>query len=849
MIGSRLCIALISGACLGVAIQAVAKDSLFNPKLLEIDHPIDVDIRQFNRSNSLPPGNYKVDVVINDKLFDKQDIKFVQDAPDAELHPCYVAVKDVLSSYGIKVDTIKALQSVDDTACVNPEPLIPGSTWSLDANKLMLKISVPQVYLNMAAHGYISPSRWDEGINAVMVNYDFSGSHILHSNYSSGNDDSYYLNLRNGINLGAWRLRNYSTYSSTEGNSEYHSISSYLQRDIAALRSQIMVGDAWTASDVFDSTQVRGVRLYTDDDMLPSSQSGFAPVVRGIAKSNATVTIRQNNYVIYQSAVPQGAFAITDLNTTSGGGDLDVTVKEEDGSEQHFTQPYASLAILKREGQTDVDISVGEMRDENHFTPNVLQAQILHGFPWGITLYGGTQIAEDYNSVAIGMGKDLGSIGAISVDVTHAHSHFDDSDDENGQSYRFLYSKRFDDTNTNFRLVGYRYSTEGYYTMNEWASRQDDSSDFWTTGNRRSRIEGTWTQSFGPDWGSIYFTLSRQQYWQTDEVERLVQLGYNNSWHQISWNLSWNYTDSPTHYSGSNNYSHDGKDNNDDDNNHEQVFMLSVSIPLSGWLSNSYINYSMTQNNHNDSTMQVGLNGTALEGHNLAYNVQESWTSTPEDTYSSNVGLSYDGTYGSLSTSYDYSRDLQRINYGARGGILAHSGGVTFSQELGETVALVETPGAGGLSVENTTGVSTDWRGYTVKTQLNPYDENRVAINSDYFSKANVELENTVVNLIPTRGAVVKAAFVTHVGYRVLFSVMQANGKPVPFGAMAAADLDSGTVTGIVGDNGELYLSGMPEKGRFSVDLGTDSVKKCVVHYQFNTPKDAELVQSAVVCQ
>ncbi len=130
------------------------------------------------------------------------------------------------------------------------------------------------------------------------------------------------------------------------------------------------------------------------------------------------MTIRQNNYVIYQSAVPQGAFEITDLNTTSGGGDLDVTIKEEDGSEQRFTQPYASLAILKREGQTDVDVSVGEMRAESGFTPDVLQAQVLHGMPWGLTLYGGTQVAQDYASAAIGMGKDMGALGAMSLDIT-----------------------------------------------------------------------------------------------------------------------------------------------------------------------------------------------------------------------------------------------------------------------------------------------------------------------------------------------------------------------------------------------------------------------------------------------
>lgn len=843
MVVLRHGIVAISGVCLIVSFSSLARDSLFNPKLLEIDHPVEMDIRQFNRSNALAPGNYSVDVIINGKFFERQEITFVQDTPEGELHPCFISVKDVLVSYGVKVDVLKTLAGVNVQKCINPAPLVDGSTWVFDGNKLALNVAIPQVYLDAAAHDYISPSRWDEGINAVMVNYDFSGAHTLTSSYDSSEDDTYYLNLRNGVNIGAWRFRHYSTLNATGGNSEYHSINSYIQRDIAPLRSQIMVGDTWTASDVFDSTQIRGVRLYTDNDMLPSSQNGFAPVVRGIAKSNATVVIRQHNYVIYQSAVPQGAFEITDLNTANSGGDLDVTIKEEDGSEQHFTQPYASLAILKREGQTDIDVSVGEMRDEERFTPHVLQAQILHGLPWGLTLYGGLQVAEDYTSVAVGMGKDLGRPGALSLDVTHAHARFNDGDDEKGQSYRFLYSKRFDDTDTNFRLVGYRYSTEGYYALNEWASRQDNGADFWTTGNRRSRLEGTWTQSFGADYGNIYLTLSQQQYWHTDEVERLVQLGYSNSWRQISWNISWNYTDSVSRA-----YGNGGRDD-DNDTGHEHIVMFSLSVPLSGWLDNSYLSYSMTQNNHNDSTMQAGLSGTLLEDHNLAYNLQESWTSTPEETYNSNAGLTYDGTYGTVSAGYAYSRDSQRVNYGARGGVLLHGGGITFSQELGETVALVEAPGAHGLSVENATGVATDWRGYTVKTQLNPYDENRVALDSRYFSEANVELDNSVINIVPTRGAVVKAAFITHVGYRVLFSVKLPEGNPAPFGAIASATLEPGVVTGIVGDNGDLYLAGLPEEGHFRLSWGEGQAKQCDASWRVvNQPMNG-LVQMPVICR
>ncbi|MCU6204508.1 FimD/PapC C-terminal domain-containing protein, partial [Enterobacter cloacae] len=101
----------------------------------------------------------------------------------------------------------------------------------------------------------------------------------------------------------------------------------------------------------------------------------------------------------------------------------------------------------------------------------------------------------------------------------------------------------------------------------------------------------------------------------------------------------------------------------------------------------------------------------------------------------------------------------------------------------------------------------------------------------------------------PTRGAVVRAEFITHVGYRVLFEVTQANGKPVPFGAVASAELATGSVSGITGENGELYLSGMPEEGTFTLKWGSEKTKPCKVHYQFPKPTGVELVQTAVVCQ
>ena len=809
-----------------------AKEALFNTRLLELDQPVDIDISQFDRPHTLPEGTYKVDIYVNDRFVERREVLFSRKDEQSELAPCFTDLKNTLSGFGVKVDAIKALDRVNAERC-EAVPELPGSAWIFDGEKLALNVSVPQIYLDASVRDAIPPSRWDQGINALMLNYDFSTMQTLKSDYNS--DDLYYLNLRSGINLGGWRLRNYSALNAVNSHGSYHTVSTYLQHDIAPLRSQFMVGDTWTANDLFDSAQIRGVRLYTDNDMLPDSMNGFAPIVRGVAKSNAVVTIRQNGYMIYQSAVPQGPFALTDLNTTSSGGDLDVTIKEEDGSEQHFVQPYASLAILRREGQTDVDISVGEYRNDNRFSPDVMQAQMLRGMPWGMTLYGGTQLTEDYSAFAAGLGKDLGDIGAVSIDVTHADSRFSD-DQTQGQSWRFLYSKTFDVSNTSLRIVGYRYSTEGFYTLDEWASRNGDSDSFWQTGNRRSRLEGTWTQPFTEGYGNIYLTLSREQYWQTDDVERLIQVGYSNSWRQIMWNLSWNYTDTAG--------SSVGEWQHEDESEH--VIMLSVSLPLSDWLPHSYANYSYAHSGHSSPSHQVGLNGNVLEDNNLSWNLQQSYYENNANA-GGNAGLNWDASYGSMKANYAWSDESQSVNYGVSGGVLIHSEGITFSQEMGETVALIKAPGAAGLSVDNENGVATDWRGYTVKTQLSPYDENRIALGNNDFTSGNIELEKSVQQLVPTRGAVVKAEFVTHIGYRVLFNVALASGKPAPFGAMGTATLPTGSVTGIVGDGGELYLAGMPETGQFTLTLSDG--KTCRADYVIHQQPDFGLVQLPVICR
>ncbi|SUG28981.1 outer membrane usher protein SfmD [Salmonella enterica subsp. arizonae] len=250
---------------------------------------------------------------------------------------------------------------------------------------------------------------------------------------------------------------------------------------------------------MFDSVPFRGVQLASDDDMLPESLRGYAPIIRGIARTNAQVSVKQNGYVIYQTYVSPGAFEIADMFPTGSSGDLDVTIKETDGSEQHQVIPFASLPVLQREGRLKYSVTSGQYRpydgdiDKEWFS----QATAIYGLPAGFTLYGGGQFAQHYQSLLAGFGKNLGELGAFSVDGTQAWSTQQDTDKESGQSWRVRYSKNMLATGTNISISGYRYSTSGYYSLSETLDTWRENE--WKTSNerRRNRAEIMLNQSLG----------------------------------------------------------------------------------------------------------------------------------------------------------------------------------------------------------------------------------------------------------------------------------------------------------------------------------------------------------------
>ncbi len=806
-------LALLIGLTIANVLNEAKGRDYFNPALLEHTESAngDVDLSGFETGQQAE-GTYRVDIILNGENVDTREVAFAK-RKDGSLEPCLSA--ELLQSYGVKTASYPGLAETGD--CIDLSAIPQASSELLfSAQKLLL--SIPQAALSAQVRGYVAPEQWDEGITAVMLNYSLSGDNSRTKDTGS-TDSSQYANLRPGINIGPWRLRNYSTWNKdSQGNDRWDNVYNYVQRNIIPLKAQLVLGDSSSSADVFDSIPFRGGQLASDDEMLPDSLKGYAPVVRGIARTNAQVIIRQNGYQIYQNYVSPGAFEITDMYPTGGAGDLDVTIKEADGSEQHFTVPFASLPVLQREGRLKYALTAGRYRsyDSQVEQTSFAQGTLIYGLPKGFTVYGGVQGAENYRSIAMGMGKNLGVVGAISTDVIQSWSQPQNSDQEQGQSWRVRYSKNSVLTGTNFAIAGYRYATSGYSGMQDVFDSYGASHP--STEKRRNRMEANISQSLGARGGALSLSAVREDYWRYEKPLQSWSLTYNNAWNGISYGISWTQSKNGSM----------GTRNRDDS---DQMVALNISIPLDHMLSNSWASYGMNTSRNSGTTHSVGLSGMALAGNALNWNIQQGYGSGYPD-YTGSLNADYKGGYAEVSGGYSYDRNMQRLNYTLAGGVIAHADGVTFSQPLGETNVLVKAPGAADVGIKNQSGVRTDFHGYTVASNVSPYRKNDIGLETATIAD-DVELELTNKTVVPTRGAVVRADFVANVGLRVLLTLQRVDGQPVPFGAMVMVRGIQGQ-SFIVGDGGQVYLSGMQPQNVLDVVWGNDSQQHCTAKYMLD---------------
>jgi len=827
---------LVPAIIIGLCNKALARD-FFDPAFIssvgQSNKATALDLTIFSTKDAQSPGEYRVEILLNNDYQEITTILFVEKKDDnnpekVTLVPCLSL--DRLKRYGLRTNAFPALKE-DATGCTNIS-IIPDFKTEFNFNKQQLSISIPQAALSNTAQGFIPAEEFDEGITALFTNYQFNSSKDFEKE-----NENYGLNLQSGLNIGAWRIRNLGTWNKSKNdNGKWDSVYLYAQRSIAPLNSTLVVGESSSLSNIFDSVPFTGMQLATDVDMLPDSLRGYAPIVRGIAKTNARVVIKQNGYQIYQAFVAPGAFEITDIYATGGNGDLYVTVEESDGTKQNYIVPYASLPLMLREGQLEYEVTSGKYRSYNNNTDETpfTQATISYGAFSNTTFYTGLQATSKYQALAFGIGHNLGTLGALSADLTQAWSRMQNEEKTSGQSWRLRYGKNILETGTNITVAGYRYSTKGFNTLNDVLESYNSDVGTYSPRSLRNRTNLTVNQSLGDGLGSLSLSGLFEDYWDNKRRNKSLSIGYNGGWGRINYYLGYNYSQ----YTWKNGQSDRTKED-------DHLFSLSVSIPLSEWLPNSYATYQVNNSNPGSTEQYVSLHGVALERNNLDWNVQQGYSN--RDGSSGGIYANYRGSQGSINGNYSYNKYSQLLNYGMSGTIIAHADGITLGQEMSDTAALIKAPGLSDVRIENDQTIETDFRGYAIYPYLSPYRRNTLTLDSTTLGE-EMELPETSKKSVPTRGAITRISFNGNIGRRAFIQLLTASGNPVPFGATVVQTSKLDAPASIVSDGGLVYLSGLKETGELAVQWGKNADQQCKATYNLSDTNE-KIRQTTATCR
>lgn len=776
-----------------------------------------VDVRRFSSGNAVLPGTYDVDLYLNDSPLGRREVHFELRSGNKSAEPCLT--RSLLDAAGVDISHWPEATRDNAQQCIDLGVRIPSASYKYDGSSQHLQLSVPQADLRNMARGEVSPSRWDSGITAGMLRYDMN---VYRSSAYGRTDNSLYLGMVAGMNYGGWRLRERMSLDYTRGiGAQWRSIETYAQHDLTKWKSTLTVGDNSTRGEIFDSFQLRGVQIASDDRMLPDSLRGYAPVVRGVAQTNAKVEVRQNGYVIYQTTVAPGPFEIRDLNPTGYGSDLQVTVTEANGSQRMFFVPYASVPQLLRAGSSRFSIAAGQYRTQwGHGDGHPYVAQVIYqrGLSNLITGYTGFVAANGYVAGLFGAALNS-SIGAFALDITSARTSLPGVPIRQGISWRVSYAKILPQTNTSLTVAAYRYSTSGYYSLAEAMQARSNIRNYgsiYTDGayRTRDRAQLTVSQRLGES-GSLYAMGSVVDYWNRGGRDLQFQIGYSNGARWGSYNISVQRT-------------------RDSSGRQDNQIYVSVSIPFGGQIESkpvfSDLNASVSIG-HNQTSLQTSTSGTAGTNNAWSYGLNAGY-SGGAGTRATSLGVSgsYNGGRGSANASASVGNGANQQALGVSGSIIGHAGGITLGQAIDpdDAVALIEADGAKDAAVTNAPGVKVDSSGYAVVPYLTPYRSNTITLDPQLLPD-DVELESTSEDVVPRAGAVVRTKFPTKQGMPMLMRVKTASGNVAPMGANVLNE--KGESMGWVGQGGMIFVRGVPQKGRLRIQWGNDHGNACVFDY------------------
>jgi len=855
-----------------------------------------VDVSRYERGNPILPGNYQLDVYLNEIRIGSSNITF-KAAGNEDAKPC-LSYSDLVQ-WGVDVAKLDPAVVNAGNNCIAISDVSSDAHAAVDIGELRLNVSIPQASLVRSARGYVSPELWQQGETAFLLSYNFNvysseqtikqgalpygqdldnsglyvpvqndtyyslgagGAYVpdpkgtyalgLNGNYVPVRNNSYvapssrsysqsntsaYLGLNMGFNWEGWRVRSQETvtWNKVTGQTSWDNVNTTVSHDLDYFKAQVTIGDSYTQGVVFDTTPFRGVTVYSDDRMLPDSMQGFAPTVRGVANTQARVEIRQNNNVIYETTVAPGPFVVNDLYATGYGGDLVVTVFEADGSTHSFIVPYSAVPMALRPGVSRWAITNGQFRDTT----------LIHSMPYYVE---GTYQRGINNWLTVYGGAQStyralykAYLGGVAVNTSAG-------------------AFGFDITNSHTSLRGYQ-SQSGYSTRLSYAKTMPALGTTFAVATYRysndkfyTLQQAVTTQDRLLPGGTVgSYTTPLLQNKQRAQVNLTQDFGprYGQLYFAGSYTNFWNINSSAATYQFG--YTNHYKRLNYGitasrtvsstpvfrGSRYDNQVGVNFSLPLGSDLSHApTFSTSLAHDDVSGNLGNASVSGVLGNSNQYNYNVTAQYSQNANSNSSSTVisgSAGWQAAYGNLNAGYSQGNNYHQGSVGGSGGVIIHSGGVTLAPTLDLYGGAVAVIEAKDAKGARVTGVG-----------------GRSTVNSGGYVVATglMPYRMNEVGLDPKGSTLdvelesTSQQIAPRAGAVVPVKFKTSSGRAALIRATQpngdtlpfGADVidNNGNSVGTVGQGGQLFVRGAEDGGQLTVKWGDSETQQCKVSYQ-----------------
>jgi outer membrane usher protein len=247
-----------------------------------------------------------------------------------------------------------------DGAAYFPVTVLGGATVSIDQQTQTARFTLPAELFestSISAHHSDIAEPTGGGFSAF-VNYDFA---LQRDSTGIGLGGV----LESGMSNDWGLLFNSAADTSSPSKQRTVRLDTYYLRDDPQGLTRLIVGDSITrGADWSRPARFGGVQFGTDFGLQPNFLSYPTPDFSGRAILPSTVEAFANGVLRYQGAVDQGPFSLNQVPVVTGGGTLQMVVRDQLGGERTIMTPYYVSSRLMKEGLSDYSFEAGAERQD-----------------------------------------------------------------------------------------------------------------------------------------------------------------------------------------------------------------------------------------------------------------------------------------------------------------------------------------------------------------------------------------------------------------------------------------------------------------------------------------------------